>query len=100
MFEKVKIFFAGIIAAIISFFTLSFLRKRKNVHNNGIGINTVGKEQSGYDAGSQDTESTINTVEIAAEQFGITTQKLEYLAESNNSILQAIRKRQENNQNN
>lgn len=97
MFEKIKVFFIGLITGIVSFFTLSFFRKRKDVSNNGIGIDTTREQQSRIDTGFKNAESTIDAVELTVEEFGITNDKLERITESNNTILQSIKKRKSNN---
>ena len=100
MFEKIKTFFVGFFTAIISFITLYLFRKRKDVSNNRIGVDTTGNKQSGIDELSTNTKDTTDRIEFTVEDFGITNNKLEYIAKSNNRILQSIKKRQSNNQNN
>lgn len=100
MFEKIKSFFVGFFAAVVSFFTLYLFRKRKDVSNNGIGIDTAGNKQSGTTEFDTNTKDTTDRIELSVEDFGIANKQLESIAESNNAILQAIRKRQTNDENN
>ena len=100
MIDTLKIFIIGYVTTVIICFALYFFRKRKNVSNNRNGIDATGNKQSGTVELDTNTKDTTDRIEISVEDFGITNNKLESIAESNNRILQSIRKRQSNNQDN